>query len=334
MIQDILITEEAINFTKETFETQLKKGLELTRVSAPIAVLSGTGINDDLNGHERTVAFPVKALSEQEAVVVNSLAKWKRIRLHEFGVKEGKGIITDMRAIRPDEDFTSMHSIYVDQWDWEKRISKDSRSIKFLKEEVEKIYTAIKETERKVAEQYEDIEPELPEQIKFIYAEELLQMYPKLDPKEREDALAKEYGAVFIMGIGGELSHGQPHDGRAPDYDDWSSTNEDGYYGLNGDIILWNSVLQKSFEISSMGIRVDKSTLLKQLKESGQESRKELLFHQLVLSDSIPLSIGGGIGQSRVCMFILRKKHIGEVQVGIWADSIKEESKEKGIFLL
>jgi len=334
MKKEILETEEAIQYTKQTFESELKHRLALTKVSAPIAVLNGTGINDDLNGIERTVTFPIKALSDKEAVVVNSLAKWKRIRLQELDIEEEKGIVTDMRAIRPDEDYSSIHSIYVDQWDWEKRISKTSRNINYLTKEVSKIYAAIKVTETKIAEKYDFVQAVLPDEIMFIHSEELLQLYPKLNPKERESAITKKYGAVFLIGIGGELSNGEPHDGRAPDYDDWSSKNEDGYIGLNGDILLWNPILQESFEISSMGIRVDKSALIKQLNKMGQNVRKQLQFHKLVLAETIPESIGGGMGQSRICMFMLRKKHIGEVQVGIWSKSVKERSKEEGIILL
>lgn len=334
MRKEILKTEEAISFTKQTFEAELKKRMSLTRISAPIAVLSGTGINDDLNGIERTVSFPVKALADKQAVIVNSLAKWKRVKLHEFEVEQGKGIVTDMRAIRPDEDYSSIHSISVDQWDWEKRISPTSRSISFLKAEVRKIYEALKNTEAKIEEKHPEINPILPKEIKFISTEELLQKYPKLTAKERETEITKEFGAVFLMGIGDKLSHGEAHDGRAPDYDDWSTKNEEGFSGLNGDILVWNPVLKESFELSSMGIRVDKIALQQQLKKSGQEKRQELYFHRLVLSEIVPQSIGGGIGQSRVCMFMLRKKHIGEVQVGIWDDAIKDDYKEKGIFLL
>jgi len=334
MKQDILKIEEAISFTKQTFESELKRQLKLTNISAPIAVLAGTGINDDLNGIERTVLFPVKALSDKKAVIVNSLSKWKRVRLQELDVEEGKGIITDMRAIRPDEDYSPIHSVYVDQWDWEKRISKKSRSINFLKKEVIKIYTALKETETKIAEKFDSIQAVLPNDILFIHTEELLQKYPDLTPKEREFEITKEFGAVFLIGIGGRLSNGETHDGRAPDYDDWSSKNEDGYFGLNGDILLWHPILQESFEISSMGIRVDRLALIDQLNKTGQNTRKELQFHKLLLTDILPESIGGGIGQSRVCMFMLRNKHIGEVQVGIWSDSVKEKSKEEGIILL
>ena len=330
----LLKTEKSIDFVKQTFETILKNQLELTRVSAPIAVLAGTGINDDLNGIERTVGFPIKSLQEQKAVVVNSLAKWKRTRLQKLGFEEGKGLITDMRAIRPDEDYSPIHSIYVDQWDWEKRITSKNKTIAFLKAEVLKIYEALKLTERKVAEEFSEIDPILPEEIKFIHSEELLRQYPSLSPQERELKITEKYGAVFLIGIGGKLSNGLPHDGRSPDYDDWSSKNEEGYTGFNGDILVWHPVLKSSFEISSMGIRVDKPTLLNQLSLSGQLERKKLFFHQLLLGEKIPDSIGGGIGQSRVCMFMLRKKHIGEVQVGIWPTIVEKKSSEDGILLL
>ncbi len=334
MKKEILKTEEAISFIKQTFESELKKNLNLTKISAPIAVFSDTGINDDLNGTERSVTFPIKALSDRQAVIVNSLAKWKRIRLQELDVEEGQGILTDMRAIRPDEDYSPIHSIYVDQWDWEKTISKNHRSIRFLKEEVLKIYDSLKKTETLFAKKYKSIDPILPKEIKFISSEELLHKYPDLDPKERETEITKEFGAVFLIGIGAKLSDGKTHDGRAPDYDDWSSKNEDGGFGLNGDILLWNPILKDSFEISSMGIRVDKNSLSNQLELKSEEKRKELLYHKLILTESVPQSIGGGIGQSRVCMFILRKKHIGEVQAGIWSDLIRKKMKEKGIFLL
>jgi aspartate--ammonia ligase len=334
MKQEILKVEEAIAFTKQVFESELMQQLKLTKVSAPIAVLSGTGINDDLNGYERTVDFPVKQLKDQRAVVVNSLAKWKRIRLQELEVEEDKGIVTDMRALRPDEEYSSIHSIYVDQWDWEKRISPHSRSIDFLKSEVRKIYQALRRTEFRVAEVYDDIKPLLPSEITFIHAEQLLQMYPELKPKEREREIVKHYGAVFIIGIGGKLSNGEPHDGRAPDYDDWTTMSDAGFAGLNGDILVWHPVLQDSFELSSMGIRVDKMALLRQLDEASAFDRKSLLFHKLLLEDKLPECIGGGIGQSRVCMYILRKKHIGEVQVGVWDDAVKASEKEKGVVLL
>ncbi|KAA9327669.1 aspartate--ammonia ligase [Hymenobacter busanensis] len=330
----LLHTEEAIGFVKDTFARELARQLQLTKVSSPIAVLDGTGINDDLNGVERPVAFPIKALGEQQAVVVHSLAKWKRLRLMELGIPAGRGILTDMRALRPDEDYSPIHSIYVDQWDWEKHILPEQRTIPFLKETVGKIYDALRTTELRVAEEYPDIMPVLPEQITFIHAEELLQRYPTLTAKERETEAAKQYGAVFIVGIGGPLSHGEIHDGRAPDYDDWSTRTEDGFFGLNGDIVLWHPVLQSAFEVSSMGIRVDKAALLRQLEVRGCLDRKTLAFHQLLLTGQLTKSIGGGIGQSRVCMFMLRKAHIGEVQVSIWPEAVRTELAAAGVELL
>lgn len=330
---EVLNTEAAISFTKQTFEAELKNQLALTKVSAPIAVMDGTGINDDLNGVERTVNFPVKQLNEGKAVVVNSLAKWKRIRLEDLGVQEGNGIVADMRAIRPDEDYSPIHSIYVDQWDWEKKISVASRNLDFLKQEVTKIYDALKNTEAKVAAEY-NIDAQLPEKITFIHAEELLQKFPNLSPKEREKNIVKEFGAVFLIGIGGDLSNGEPHDGRAPDYDDWSTQNDAGFYGLNGDILFWHPVLQDCFEISSMGIRVDKEALLTQLSKRNADNRLSLAFHKMLMEDKVPQSIGGGIGQSRVCMFMLRKRHIGEVQVGIWDEEVRSQLKNEGVYLL
>jgi len=315
---DILRTEEAIFYIKETFRKQLARNLNLVNVSAPIAVLDGTGINDDLNGVERPVSFPVKGLTDQKAVIVQSLAKWKRIRLMEFGFEAGSGLLTDMRALRPDEDISSIHSIYVDQWDWEKHIIRGQRSLNYLKLTVELIFNALKTTEKNLFENYPDYEPVLPDKIYFIHAEELLREYPHLSPKQRENEIARIFGAVFIIGIGHDLSDNQPHDGRAPDYDDWSTVNEDGYKGLNGDIILWNPVLERAFEVSSMGIRVDVEAMERQLEIRGCNERKKLLFHKMLLNNELPLSIGGGIGQSRVCMFFLKKKHIGEVQSSIW----------------
>ena len=330
---EMLKTEEAITLVKETFSKELAKQLNLVKVSSPIALLDGTGINDDLNGIERPVTFPIKTLQETKAVVVHSLAKWKRLRLKEFEIEPGKGILTDMRALRPDEDYSPLHSIYVDQWDWEQRIESEQRTLSFLKNTVIKIYEALKETEKIVHQNYLDT-PVLPEQITFIHAEELLQRYPALNVKQREAAIAKEYGAVFIIGIGGKLSNGELHDGRAADYDDWSTTNEAGFSGLNGDIILWHPVLQSAFEVSSMGIRVNKDSLLKQLKEKDCMERTKLPFHHMLLTEKLPQSIGGGIGQSRVCMFMLKKSHIGEVQVGIWPEEEKLKLASTGVTLL
>ncbi|GAA3991087.1 aspartate--ammonia ligase [Hymenobacter antarcticus] len=329
----LLETEEAITFVKETFANELVRRLHLAKISAPMVVLDGTGINDDLNGVERPVGFPIKALDEQRAVVVHSLAKWKRLRLRELGIAPGRGLLTDMRALRPDEDYSPIHSIYVDQWDWEKHMLPEQRTIPFLKTTVETIYEVLKTTEQLVSEQF-GIEPILPPGITFIYAEDLLRRYPDLTPKQREHEAAREYGAVFLMGIGGELSHGEIHDGRAPDYDDWSTPNEAGHRGLNGDILLWNPVLETSFEVSSMGIRVDKMALSRQLELRGCPERQQLQFHRMLLADELPQSIGGGIGQSRVCMFLLRKAHIGEVQVSIWPEAVRRELAASGVELL
>ncbi|MBN1650019.1 MAG: aspartate--ammonia ligase [Bacteroidales bacterium] len=334
MKNEFLQTEEAIAFVKEIFAQELSKQLKLTKISSPIAVLDGTGINDDLNGVERTVKFPVKSMKEQGAVIVNSLAKWKRIRLQELHIEEGRGVLTDMRALRPDEDYSPIHSIYVDQWDWEKKISSQDRTLVFLKKQVEQIYEVLKSTEKQIAAMYPHLPAVLPQKIRFIHAEELLLRYPYLSAKDRETEIAKAFGAVFIIGIGGKLSDGKKHDGRAPDYDDWSSENEEGYKGLNGDILVWNPILESAFELSSMGIRVDKKALLYQLEESDAMDRKNLHFHSLLLNDQLPQSIGGGIGQSRVVMFMLKKKHIGEVQVSVWPDAIREESLKAGVYLL
>lgn len=330
----MLKTEVAITLVKETLKTQLISQLNLIPVSSPIAVLDGTGINDDLNGTERPVSFPVKALGEKKAVVVHSLAKWKRLRLKQLEVDLNYGIITDMKALRPDEDYTHIHSIYVDQWDWEKRIEPSQRNLEYLKETVSKIYEALKFTEKFVEAHYPDIKAILPENIKFISSQALLDLYPTLSPKERENEITKEYGAVFLYGIGGKLSNGEPHDGRAPDYDDWSTVNSEGTNGLNGDILVWHPVLNCAFELSSMGIRVDRAALTKQLQLRESEDRAELSFHKMLLNDELPECIGGGIGQSRVCMFMLKKSHIGEVQVSIWADDEIERLSAKGIELL
>lgn len=332
--QKMLKTEVAITLVKETLRNQLISQLNLIPVSSPIAVLDGTGINDDLNGIERPVAFPVKALGEQRAVVVHSLAKWKRLRLKQLEIDLNSGILTDMRALRPDEDYTHIHSIYVDQWDWEKRIDPSQRNLEYLKQTVSKIYDALKYTEKFVEQTYPEVKAILPENIKFISSQELLDKYPDLTPKERENAIAKEYGAVFLYGIGGKLSNGEPHDGRAPDYDDWSTLNEEGSYGLNGDILVWHPILKCAFELSSMGIRVDRAALAKQLELRNSTERAQLSFHKMLLDGQLPECIGGGIGQSRVCMFMLKKAHIGEVQVSIWAEEEIERLASQGIELL
>ena len=333
-VLDLKQTEKAIKIIKDFFQENFSSELKLRRVTAPLFVLKGTGINDDLNGIERPVSFTVKNLANAEVEIVQSLAKWKRMMLADYGINSGYGIYTDMNAIRPDEILDNLHSLYVDQWDWEKVITKEQRSISFLKETVKSIYGSLKRTEYVIFENYPEIEPRLPDDIYFIHAEELLQKYPDLSPKEREDKIAQEYGAVFIMGIGAELKNGTAHDNRAPDYDDWITEAENGFKGLNGDIILWNPVLERAFEISSMGIRVNKESLEKQLEISGQKSRKELLFHQRLLKGELPLSIGGGIGQSRLCMFFLRKAHVGEVQSSIWPQEMKEACDENNIVLI
>ncbi len=331
---DILKTEQAICFIKDRFKQRLALSLNLVNVSAPIAVPDGTGINDDLNGIEKPVSFELKSIKGRRVSIVQSLAKWKRVRLKEFNIEPGKGILTDMRAIRPDEDLSPIHSFYVDQWDWEKRIIPEQRSLFYLKATVESIYEALKSTEKDLHNLYPDLTPVLPERIHFVHAEELLREFPTLNPKQRETKIAQKYGAVFIIGIGGRLTNGVPHDGRAPDYDDWSTLNEDGYFGLNGDIILWYPVLQSGLEISSMGIRVNRESLTRQLEIKGCTDRKNLLFHKLLLSNELPACIGGGIGQSRLCMFLLKKSHIGEVQSGIWSDEVVEQSELRGVRLL
>jgi aspartate--ammonia ligase len=331
---DMRQTEQGIKLIKEFFQQNLSTELRLRRVTAPLFVLQGLGINDDLNGVERAVTFPIKDLGDARAEVVHSLAKWKRLTLAEYEVEPGYGIYTDMNAIRADEELDNLHSLYVDQWDWEAVIRREDRTLAFLKNIVERIYAAIRRTEYLVCESYPQIKPFLPEQIHFIHAEELLEMYPDKTPKEREDAICKKYGAVFVIGIGGKLANGEKHDGRAPDYDDWSTVAEDGRKGLNGDILIWYPVLGRSFELSSMGIRVDKDSLLRQLEIEGQQQREKLYFHQQLLNDRLPLSIGGGIGQSRLCMVLLHKAHIGEIQASIWPDSMREECKKMGMPLI
>ncbi|MGE4568651.1 MAG: aspartate--ammonia ligase [Bacteroidales bacterium] len=331
---DLPTTERAIKSIKDDFERGLSSELRLRRVTAPLFVLQGTGLNDDLNGTERAVTFPILDMGNVRAEVVHSLAKWKRAILADYGIQPGFGIYTDMNAIRSDEELDNIHSLYVDQWDWERVITPAERTVAFLKEMVSSIYNVLKNTEYRVSEAFPVIRPILPETIRFIHAEELLAAYPGLSPKEREHAICKQYGAVCIIGIGGPLSNGEPHDGRAPDYDDWTTPNEEGFNGLNCDILLWNPVLEISLEISSMGIRVDKEALLRQLALRGEEKRKGLMFHTRLLNNELPLSIGGGIGQSRLCMFFLRKAHIGETQASVWPESMMEACEEKGIVLM
>lgn len=333
-ILDLKQTELAIKLVKDTFQDNLSSELRLRRVTAPLFVLKGTGVNDDLNGVERKVTFPIKDLNESNAEVVNSLAKWKRMALADYNIPEGYGLYTDMNAIRPDEELDNIHSLYVDQWDWERVLNAGERNVEYLKFIVRKIYEVFKRTEFVVFENYPDIKPSLPENIQFIHSEELRRLYPGLTPKQRENEYTRKYGAVFVIGIGDELGDGEKHDGRAPDYDDWSTNNSDGYKGLNGDILLWNPILDSAFEISSMGIRVDKEALLRQLEIAGANNRKELLFHKRLLNGELPLSIGGGIGQSRLCMYFLKKAHIGEIQSSIWPQSMVEDCKKLGIILV
>lgn len=315
-------------------EQLLEEELHLHRVSAPLFVRQHTGVNDDLNGIERAVSFPVKAMDDARAEIVQSLAKWKRMALAEYGVPAGEGLFTSMKAIRPDEQPDNTHSLYVDQWDWEMHIRASDRTVGFLKQTVEKLYSILTRAEKFVAGLHQQIEPVLPECIYFIDAESLLQKYPHLTPQQREHEIVKEHGAVFLMGIGGLLSDGKQHDGRAPDYDDWTTENEAGFCGLNGDILVWNPVLKRVFELSSMGIRVDKKALVHQLRLRGEEKRLDFLFHKKLMNGELPLSIGGGIGQSRVAMFLLRKAHVGEISAGIWPEAMVHLCKAHGIHLL
>ena len=327
-------TEQGIKLIKDFFQQNLSTGLQLRRVTAPLFVLKGMGINDDLNGVERAVTFPIKDLGDAKAEVVHSLAKWKRLTLAEYDIKPGYGIYTDMNAIRSDESLGNLHSLYVDQWDWERTITPEDRNIDFLKRIVRKIYSAMLRTEYLINETYPQLEPFLAREVFFIHSEELRRLYPDLSAKEREHAITKKYGSVFIMGIGGKLENGEEHDKRAPDYDDWTTPNSDGFFGLNGDLLVWNSILDRSVELSSMGIRVDQKALLHQLELTGQEDRKELYFHKKLLNGDLPLCIGGGIGQSRLCMLFLQKAHIGEIQASIWPEDQIAECKKAGIELI
>ena len=327
-------TERAIKTIKETFQAKLSAALCLRRVTAPLFVLSGTGINDDLNGVEHAVSFTIDCMNSRRAEVVHSLAKWKRMKLGAYDVAPGYGLYTDMNAIRTAEVLDNLHSLYVDQWDWEQTIRREDRNLAYLKATVEKIYRALRETEAKIYADYPHITPRLPENVTFVHTEELLQQYPDLSAKEREAKVAERYGAVFLIGIGNPLSNGEPHDGRAPDYDDWITLNDDGYYGLNGDLILWDNILEIPFELSSMGIRVSEESLRAQLAARGCEDRLQLSFHKALVNGELPYSIGGGIGQSRLCMFLLQKAHIGEVQASIWPEEQYELCKQKGILLM
>ena len=325
--------EQAIKMLKAVFQEELARQLNLRRITAPLFVLAGTGINDDLNGFERPVSFSVKCMGDRKAEVIQSLAKWKRMKLGAYGIPPKYGLYTDMNAIRGDEDLDNFHSLYVDQWDWEQTITEDDRNLDFLKTTVRKIYVAIKNMEQKVYESYTHIYPILPGEITFIHSEDLMKEYPHLTPREREYKAAKKFKAVFIIGIGGTLPDGEIHDGRAPDYDDWTTPTTDGHKGLNGDIIFWNPIMESAMEISSMGIRVDREVMLSQLKIRDCEERVKLDFHKTLLNGDLPLSIGGGIGQSRLCMFLLRAAHIGEVQSSIWPEEMIETCSRNNIIL-
>lgn len=331
---DVRQTEHAIKELKDFFELSLATELNLTRVTAPLFVRSGTGINDDLNGIELPVSFAVKEMGGVRAEIVQSLAKWKRLMLAELGYTPGYGLYTDMNAIRPDETIDNTHSLYVDQWDWERVITPAERQVEFLKKIVRKIYATLKRAEHFVFERHPHIRPELPEEITFIHAEDLRRLYPRLKPREREHALLKEVGAAFIIGIGGPLGDGEIHDGRAPDYDDWITPSAPDRPGLNGDILVWHPVLQSAFELSSMGIRVNEESLLKQLEIRNLTERKNLYWHKKLLAGDLPLSIGGGIGQSRLCMYFLRKAHVGETQASLWPEAMAEECRKHRIQLL
>lgn len=322
---DLMESQRAIKKIKDYFQQELAYGLSLRRVSAPLFVDPKTGLNDNLNGVERRVSFTLKDIDEMEVEVVQSLAKWKRMALGKYGIEPGHGIYTDMNAIRRDEELDNLHSVYVDQWDWEKVITKDQRTEAYLKETVVTIYNSLKNLGDYVNRLYKDLYTELPNEIFFVTTQELEDMYPDLTPKEREDAVTKDHRAVFIMKIGGRLRSGEKHDGRSPDYDDWE---------LNGDIILWNDILDRAFEISSMGIRVDSDAMARQLKAEGCQERAELPFQKAVLENKLPYTIGGGIGQSRLCMYFLRKAHIGEAQVSVWPDEMVEACKANNIYLL
>ena len=318
-------TEMAIKMLKDAFQERLSKTLNLRRVTAPLFVLSGTGLNDDLNGSERAVSFPIADMGGRQAEVVHSLAKWKRVKLGAYDIAPGFGLYTDMNAIRTHEELDNLHSLYVDQWDWEKIITRDERNLETLKENVRIVYKVLRKTEKYMSIHYDYIEEILPHDIFFVTTSELEEMFPDYSPKEREYYIAKAKGAVCIMQIGETLENGKPHDGRAPDYDDWA---------LNADIVVYYPVLDIALELSSMGIRVDKKALLDQLQKAGCPERAELPYHKAVIGGELPLTIGGGIGQSRICMFFLRKAHIGEVQCSLWSDEVMEIAKENGLQLL
>ena len=327
-------TEKILQILKDHFEAGLSADFRLRRVTAPLFVLKGTGLNDDLHGFEKPVVFPIKDMRNQEAEVVQSLAKWKRMMLRDYDISLGYGIYTDMNALRPDEELDNLHSLYVDQWDWERAIYSEDRTLETLKDAVRKVWQNVKRTEFFIHTFYGNIDPVLPEEITFIHSEQLYEMYPDLSPKDRENKIAEKHGAVFIIGIGYNLPDGKPHDLRAPDYDDWSTETVDGYRGLNGDIIVWNEILECAVELTSMGVRVDKTELMTQLELTDKLEDAELLFHRRLLNEELPSSIGGGIGQSRTAMQLLRKAHIGEVQSAIWPGEMVDHCRRSGIQLI
>ncbi|MBQ9792733.1 MAG: aspartate--ammonia ligase [Clostridia bacterium] len=318
-------TQRAIKYIKDTFQQHLSKSLNLLRVSAPLFVTKESGLNDDLSGIEKKVEFEIKTAKTKKLEIVQSLAKWKRMALKKYGFWEDSGLYTDMNAIRKDEDLDQLHSVYVDQWDWEKVITRKDRTIPYLKKTVTAICDAIDQTCQKIKKLYKKIDIKFKKKPFFITSEELLQLYPDLTPKQREDEICKKHKTVFIMQIGDKLSNGEPHDGRAPDYDDWQ---------LNGDLLVYNPVLHRAFELSSMGIRVDSESLQEQLKKAQKEEKLKFQFHKDIIADALPLSIGGGIGQSRLCMYILKKGHIGEVQCSIWDDENLKFGEENGLTIL
>ncbi len=322
---DVFDTQKAIKLVKECFQEQLSKNLNLSRVSAPLYVKKSTGLNDNLNGYERPVSFDLKNIPEDQLEVVHSLAKWKRLALKNYEFWEGNGLYTDMNAIRRDEDLDNLHSSYVDQWDWEKVINDKQRTIEYLEETVTRIVHALKTTEYQLMGKYPILKPVINDQVFFITSQELLDKYPNDPSKEREYKITKEKGTVFIKQIGDILSNGESHDGRAPDYDDWQ---------LNGDLLIYSEILDQAIEISSMGIRVNPKSLERQLTKSNSLERLKLPFHSMLINNQLPLTIGGGIGQSRICMLLLQKAHIGEVQVSIWPDDMIEKCQENNINLL
>ena len=331
----LLETQKGISFIKRDFQDRLAAALRLSRVSSPLYVDSASGVQDNLSGIERPVAFEALGIEGPRFEIVHSLAKWKRQALADYGFPCGKGLYTDMNALRPDEEdlTTRIHSIYVDQWDWEKAISAEERTLDQLKSTVRAIYRALRDTEEAVRAKF-GLQPTLPEEITFVHTEDLQTRWPEASRKEREDLICEELGAVFLIGIGGELADGESHDGRAPDYDDWTTETGDGKRGLNGDITVWNHVLGRSFELSSMGIRVDRDALLRQLEIRDCCDRAELPWHRLLLAGELPECVGGGIGQSRICMLLLQKLHIGEVQVSAWPEAVRRECEAEGITLL